>query len=100
MLAEKLSSLELLDLANNNNNSNIRCKGENESDESDGNDESDENESASFLKFLSDTDSFLESSISCYDIILRMMETTKTRDLEYTSLVISKLQIARAEQKK
>jgi hypothetical protein len=90
LLIEKLSTLEPIDLTNNNNNVD-----NNNTDKSN----IDEYDEFSFSKFLSEINSLLETASSCYATLKQTLETTHRRDLEYTSLVLSKLQIARAENK-
>jgi hypothetical protein len=92
LLIEKLSSLEPIDLTNNNNNNNV----DNDCTDKSNIDEYDE---LSFSKFLSEINTLLETASSCYATLKQTLETTHRRDIEYTSLVLSKLQIARAENK-
>jgi hypothetical protein len=90
LLIEKLSTLEPIDLTNNNNNVD-----NNNTDKSN----IDEYDEFSFSKFLSEINTLLETASSCYATLKQTLETTHRRDIEYTSLVLSKLQIARAENK-
>ncbi len=92
LLIEKLFSLEPIDLTNNNNNNNVD---NNNTDKSN----IDEYDEFSFSKFLSEINALLETASSCYATLKQTLETTHRRDIEYTSLVLSKLQIARAENK-
>ena len=88
LLIEKLSSLEPIDITNNNVDNNNTDKSN-----------IDEYDEFSFSKFLSEINTLLETASSCYATLKQTLETTHRRDIEYTSLVLSKLQIARAENK-